>query len=440
MPRLYAMLVGALGALADREPDPFLVAPAFFLKALVLEGAGPVLDECASCGESDGAVELVAFDLVAGGALCRPRRSGRADEPRRAGPHAPHPRWGPGRRLGRRTSARCRGGGRAGHRGHGDPPGPPPPLGALHRRACDPVPGERAARSASTSTSPSVGLVATTAPSPPTPTATTSWSAMWTRASTSCIVPSATATCRGPPRSSSEGARRRGSTPRLCAGSSMRCPAPPGAEVTVECNPEDADPAQVWPPIGRPASPGSPSACSPPTPTCWPGSGRRNVARRRRDDQCRSRGGRLHDVERRPHLRGRRRARRRLGRHPRARAVPAVPRRPHISAYALTVEPGTPLAADPRHPDEEVQARRYELADALLTAAGLPLGGDLQLGPARPPVPPQPASTGTKATTWASARPPTRTATGAVVERAHPRALHRRRRGRTFARGRGARC
>ncbi len=44
---------------------------------------------------------------------------------------------------------------------------------------------------------------------------------------------------------------------------------------------------------------------------------------------------------------------------------------PHLSAYALTVEPGTPLAATPdRHPDEDVQARRYERADAILADAG----------------------------------------------------------------------
>ncbi len=44
---------------------------------------------------------------------------------------------------------------------------------------------------------------------------------------------------------------------------------------------------------------------------------------------------------------------------------------PHLSAYALTVEPGTPLAGDPRrHPDDDVQARRYELADRVLTDAG----------------------------------------------------------------------
>jgi DNA repair protein RecO (recombination protein O) len=76
-PRLYAMLVGALRALSTATDTRALVAPAFFLKALVLEGAAPVLDSCAACGEPEGAVELVAFDLVVGGALCRAHRSGR---------------------------------------------------------------------------------------------------------------------------------------------------------------------------------------------------------------------------------------------------------------------------------------------------------------------------------------------------------------------------
>jgi oxygen-independent coproporphyrinogen-3 oxidase len=44
----------------------------------------------------------------------------------------------------------------------------------------------------------------------------------------------------------------------------------------------------------------------------------------------------------------------------------------HVSAYALTVEPGTPLAADPdRHPDPDDQADKYVVADDLLGAAGL---------------------------------------------------------------------
>lgn len=44
----------------------------------------------------------------------------------------------------------------------------------------------------------------------------------------------------------------------------------------------------------------------------------------------------------------------------------------HVSAYALTVEPGTPLADDPdRHPDDDVQADKYILADEMLADAGL---------------------------------------------------------------------
>ena len=44
----------------------------------------------------------------------------------------------------------------------------------------------------------------------------------------------------------------------------------------------------------------------------------------------------------------------------------------HVSAYALTVEAGTPLADDPaRHPDDDDQADKYLLADELLSGAGL---------------------------------------------------------------------
>jgi putative oxygen-independent coproporphyrinogen III oxidase len=45
---------------------------------------------------------------------------------------------------------------------------------------------------------------------------------------------------------------------------------------------------------------------------------------------------------------------------------------PHVSAYALTVEAGTPLAAQPdRHPDDDDLADKYELVDDRLVAAGL---------------------------------------------------------------------
>ncbi len=45
---------------------------------------------------------------------------------------------------------------------------------------------------------------------------------------------------------------------------------------------------------------------------------------------------------------------------------------PHVSAYALTVEPGTALAADvSRHPDDDDQADKYLAAAERLEAAGL---------------------------------------------------------------------
>jgi coproporphyrinogen III oxidase-like Fe-S oxidoreductase len=45
---------------------------------------------------------------------------------------------------------------------------------------------------------------------------------------------------------------------------------------------------------------------------------------------------------------------------------------PHVSAYALTVEPGTPLADDPaRHPDDDDQADKYLAAAETLERAGL---------------------------------------------------------------------
>ena len=45
---------------------------------------------------------------------------------------------------------------------------------------------------------------------------------------------------------------------------------------------------------------------------------------------------------------------------------------PHVSAYGLTVEAGTPLADDPsRHPDDDDQADKYEATDDALVALGL---------------------------------------------------------------------
>lgn len=75
-PRLYDMVVGALRSL-DTADSAYLV-PGFLFKALALEGSAPIVDVCASCGAGD---ELVAFDLLQGGALCRACRRGRPVSP-----------------------------------------------------------------------------------------------------------------------------------------------------------------------------------------------------------------------------------------------------------------------------------------------------------------------------------------------------------------------
>jgi DNA repair protein RecO (recombination protein O) len=80
-PALYRMLSGALRTLGERRSP--LVTPAFFWKLLSLEGVHPMLDACARCGLDRADVELTAFDLDEGGALCRPcaRGAGRGLTP-----------------------------------------------------------------------------------------------------------------------------------------------------------------------------------------------------------------------------------------------------------------------------------------------------------------------------------------------------------------------
>jgi DNA repair protein RecO (recombination protein O) len=81
---LYRMLTGALRTLAGaQERSPLLVA-AFYWKLLALEGVAPVLDCCVRCGAGaadTSPAELVSFDPVEGGALCREHRRGQALEP-----------------------------------------------------------------------------------------------------------------------------------------------------------------------------------------------------------------------------------------------------------------------------------------------------------------------------------------------------------------------
>ena len=71
---LYTMVVRALRTL-EATPSPLLVG-AFYLKLLDHDGASPLLDACARCGAQG--VDLVAFDLAEGGALCRNCRRGPA--------------------------------------------------------------------------------------------------------------------------------------------------------------------------------------------------------------------------------------------------------------------------------------------------------------------------------------------------------------------------
>ncbi len=74
--RLYQLLLGALRTLAGSGSA--LVVPAFLLKLLAADGVQPLVEVCASCGED---TLLVAFDLGAGGLLCRSCRSGIAVSP-----------------------------------------------------------------------------------------------------------------------------------------------------------------------------------------------------------------------------------------------------------------------------------------------------------------------------------------------------------------------
>lgn len=75
---LYKMLTGALRTLSDAPERPALLVGAFYWKLLALEGVAPVLDGCVRCGPDR---EIVAFDAVEGGALCREHRRGPAVEP-----------------------------------------------------------------------------------------------------------------------------------------------------------------------------------------------------------------------------------------------------------------------------------------------------------------------------------------------------------------------
>ena len=68
---LYKMLVGALEQLALHS-SPIVLA-AFYWKLLAAEGVSPQILRCVDCQRDD---ELVAFDMLQGGAQCRACRTG----------------------------------------------------------------------------------------------------------------------------------------------------------------------------------------------------------------------------------------------------------------------------------------------------------------------------------------------------------------------------
>ena len=67
---LHRMLLRALKTL--EENDSVLVTPSFYLKLLVLEGSGPIVDQCVVCGATD----IVAFSNEEGGVMCATHRTG----------------------------------------------------------------------------------------------------------------------------------------------------------------------------------------------------------------------------------------------------------------------------------------------------------------------------------------------------------------------------
>lgn len=70
-PYLYRMLAGALDELS-KHASPIIVA-AFYWKLLAAEGVTPEINRCVGCQSNN---ELVAFDLLEGGAQCRSCRTG----------------------------------------------------------------------------------------------------------------------------------------------------------------------------------------------------------------------------------------------------------------------------------------------------------------------------------------------------------------------------
>ena len=193
---------------------------------------------------------------------------------------------------------------------------------------------------------------------------------------------------------------------------SAAIPRAAGAEVTVECNPDDRHRRAARhlprrrrePPLVRRAVDGRPRARRPSAaPTTGPTSSGRSSSARAAGFTSFNLDliyGGAGEIARRlaPHARRR------------ARARPA----PRVAPTPSPSRPGTPLAADPdRHPDDDDQADKYLARRPSGSAPPGSSGTRSRTGPGPATSAGTTSSTGRRATTRASAAPPTRTATAA---------------------------
>ncbi len=296
-----------------------------------------------------------------------------------------------------RTSASAATVRRPGYDGGGPAPRSTRPRGAGRRRAPRsggaPGPGP-AGRSACTCTSRSACGAATTATSRRGPTART-WS-------TPTSTPASTDLRRRPasddaPAAGDERVLRRGHAVGPDPGPARpdpgrRSTATADAEVTAECNPDGVDRERLAATV---------DAGREPAELRRPVDGRPRAGLARPDAPARERrpGGRRPPAT--PASRpststsstGPRVSRSTTGRPP--STAPSRSDPPHVSAYALTVEAGTPLAGriaagDAAAPDDDDQAAKYDARRRPPRRRRAGLLRDLELGPPRPRVPAQP--------------------------------------------------
>ena len=217
--------------------------------------------------------------------------------------------------------------------------------------------------------------------------------------------------CPGHLASSSAGARRLGSPPTCWSRSSRPSPPAPGAEVTVECNPEDVGAERLGrlpgrrgdPDLARRAVDGPPRARRPRPPS------RRDPGARGRRPPSAAAG--FATLEHGPDHRARRRDRRRLGARPSPPCSGWPPPRPP-QRLLPDRRAGHPAGRRPRPPSRTTTSRRPATSVTDRSSPRPATGGRRSpTGPGPATAAGTTASTGSRATIGASAAPPTRTGT-----------------------------